>query len=229
MTISPKGMIKMSISWFWNMILLIPWMLAQSQNRSAKPTNINSAISTDSPWFKEARNALLSQDPQALSNIRQDCTTILVMILEEAKIQDIFWVELEAPGNKSLYAIWKLAWEQGLHFTRFLPDRMHCLAQTWVLRGYTSQLQWNMGTPRMMESQNHSVPGAWSMLETPPQLSTTCNRTIKSWWSPATSAANISWPGMKTWRATSLHASDSSHEHINALSIHCLEHFTLHI
>ena len=42
----------------------------------------------DSPWVKEARNALLSQDPQALSDVRKDCTAIVVVILEEAKIQE---------------------------------------------------------------------------------------------------------------------------------------------
>ena len=45
------------------------------------------------------------------------------MILEEAKVQDILQVELEVPSNKSLYSMWKLAWEQGQHFIRFLPDR----------------------------------------------------------------------------------------------------------
>ena len=77
----------------------------------------------DSTWVKKARNTLLSQDPQTLSDNMQDCAVILVKILEEAKIQDIFWVELDVPGDKRLYAIWKLAWEQGLHFLRFLPDR----------------------------------------------------------------------------------------------------------
>ena len=43
----------------------------------------------DSTWVTEVRNALLSQDPQALSDLRWDCTTILEMILEEANIQDI--------------------------------------------------------------------------------------------------------------------------------------------
>ena len=75
------------------------------------------------PWVKEARNTVLSQDVQALSNIRWHCTAILVMILEQAKIQDILWVEPEAPGNESLYPVWKLAQEQGQHFIRFLLHR----------------------------------------------------------------------------------------------------------
>ena len=63
----------------------------------------------DSPWATEGRNTLLSQALQALPDIRQDCTIILVTILKEAKVQDILQIEPEVSSNKSLYAMWKLA------------------------------------------------------------------------------------------------------------------------
>ena len=60
----------------------------------------------DSPWVTEAQNALLSQDPQALSNIRWDYTTILVMILKEAKVQAILCVEPAYPMTKASMPCW---------------------------------------------------------------------------------------------------------------------------
>ena len=184
---------------------------------------------SDSPWVKGARNTLLSQNQQALSDIRWGCTTILVMILEEANIQDIFQIELEVPGNKSLYAIWKLAQEQGLHFIRFLPDRDALSGSNMGIQKIHKPAFWSAGTPRTMASQNHSIPGAQSMAGTPPQSSTTCDWSITSWKSPATGTANTSWPGMKKWRTKLLHTSYSGHEHINASSIHCPKHFMFHI
>ena len=68
-------------------------------------------LCNDLPWVTEARNPLLSQDLQALSNVRWDCNAILMTILEEAKLQDILWVEPKVPSEKSLYAMWNLAQE----------------------------------------------------------------------------------------------------------------------
>ena len=87
-------------------VMLWHWLRARAGQQSP-PYQLHN----DFPWVIEAMNALISQDPKALSDIRQDCTTILVTILKEAKVPDILLVELEVPSNKSLYTVWKLALE----------------------------------------------------------------------------------------------------------------------
>ena len=50
---------------------------------------LDTGLEPEQVCVTEARNALLSQDQQALSDLRWDYSAILVMIIEEAKVQDI--------------------------------------------------------------------------------------------------------------------------------------------
>ena len=113
---------------------------AITSDTGSEPEQVSKAhqyqLCNDSPWVTEARNALFSQDPLALSDIRQDCTTILVMSFEETKVQDIQWVELKATSNKHIYTIWKLAWEQCQHFTGSSQTGMYHLAQAWGFKRF---------------------------------------------------------------------------------------------
>ena len=134
----------------------------------------------NSPWVKEARNALLSQDPWDLSNVRWDCTAIMVMILEEAKNKDILQVELEASSSKPSMPCGNWHGIRASTSSGSSQTGMHHPAQAWGFRGFMSQPHRGTGTPRMMASQNHSVPGAQSMMGTLPWWSTTSDWNITS-------------------------------------------------
>ena len=91
-----------------------------------------------SSWVKEACKGLHKAhriEPEGLTNKKRDCTAILVQILKQANIKNIFPMGSDAPEDPSLQELWQKT--QAPPSSIFTLMGRGCQATVWESRGST--------------------------------------------------------------------------------------------